>query len=171
MSDFWSYISSIRFQVLGTPTREQIREMNPNYTEFKFPQIKAHPWTKVSWCLRGSLSHFLQSQRLRGILCNCILDWLFLLCTHCISWRNFLCGLWNFGRAKIRHRLKTRSCPHCLFKSDTLVSYTCTSINPDTISAQRNTLKLLEVALQRFTTEWFGFYSKTSFFGCPTPLC
>uniref|UniRef100_A0A8B9RN12 [tau protein] kinase n=1 Tax=Astyanax mexicanus TaxID=7994 RepID=A0A8B9RN12_ASTMX len=34
-------------KVLGTPTREQIREMNPNYTEFKFPQIKAHPWTKV----------------------------------------------------------------------------------------------------------------------------
>lgn len=34
-------------QVLGTPTREQIREMNPNYTEFKFPQIKAHPWLKV----------------------------------------------------------------------------------------------------------------------------
>lgn len=22
--------------------------MNPNYTEFKFPQIKAHPWTKVN---------------------------------------------------------------------------------------------------------------------------
>lgn len=35
-------------KVLGTPTREQIREMNPNYSEFKFPQIKAHPWTKVS---------------------------------------------------------------------------------------------------------------------------
>lgn len=34
-------------QVLGTPTREQIREMNPNYTEFKFPQIKSHPWAKV----------------------------------------------------------------------------------------------------------------------------
>uniref|UniRef100_A0A8C1ZH46 [tau protein] kinase n=1 Tax=Cyprinus carpio TaxID=7962 RepID=A0A8C1ZH46_CYPCA len=34
-------------KILGTPTREQIREMNPNYTEFKFPQIKAHPWTKV----------------------------------------------------------------------------------------------------------------------------
>nr|XP_048684113.1 glycogen synthase kinase-3 alpha isoform X3 [Caretta caretta] len=33
-------------KVLGTPTREQIREMNPNYTEFKFPQIKAHPWLK-----------------------------------------------------------------------------------------------------------------------------
>ena len=35
-------------KVLGTPTREQIREMNPNYIEFKFPQIKAHPWIKVS---------------------------------------------------------------------------------------------------------------------------
>eukprot|EP01136_Pigoraptor_vietnamica_P026259 Opistho-1_new@81135 len=34
-------------KVLGTPTREQIQTMNPNYTEFKFPQIKAHPWSKV----------------------------------------------------------------------------------------------------------------------------
>ncbi|XP_046431396.1 glycogen synthase kinase-3 beta isoform X5 [Neodiprion virginianus] len=34
-------------KVLGTPTREQIREMNPNYTEFKFPQIKSHPWQKL----------------------------------------------------------------------------------------------------------------------------
>lgn len=34
-------------KVLGTPTREQIQHMNPNYKEFKFPQIKAHPWAKV----------------------------------------------------------------------------------------------------------------------------
>jgi len=34
-------------KVLGTPTREQIREMNQHYTEFKFPQIKAHPWSRV----------------------------------------------------------------------------------------------------------------------------
>lgn len=34
-------------KVLGTPTREQIKEMNPHYTEFKFPQIKPHPWSKV----------------------------------------------------------------------------------------------------------------------------
>lgn len=34
-------------KVLGTPTREQIRQMNPNYQEFKFPQIRAHPWNKV----------------------------------------------------------------------------------------------------------------------------
>ncbi|CAK9161786.1 unnamed protein product [Ilex paraguariensis] len=34
-------------QVLGTPTREEIKCMNPNYTEFKFPQIKAHPWHKI----------------------------------------------------------------------------------------------------------------------------
>merc|ERR1719265_2709731 len=34
-------------KVLGTPTREQLLAMNPNYTEFKFPQIKPHPWPKV----------------------------------------------------------------------------------------------------------------------------
>lgn len=49
------------FQVLGTPTREEIKCMNPNYTEFKFPQIKAHPWHKVvpayfSWWLMLEIS-------------------------------------------------------------------------------------------------------------------
>jgi len=34
-------------KVLGTPTREEIQAMNPTYTEYKFPQIKGHPWTKV----------------------------------------------------------------------------------------------------------------------------
>jgi len=34
-------------KVLGTPSREQLMAMNPNYTEFKFPQIKPHPWHKV----------------------------------------------------------------------------------------------------------------------------
>ena len=34
-------------KVVGTPTREEIEAMNPNYTEFKFPQIKAHPWARV----------------------------------------------------------------------------------------------------------------------------
>ncbi|KAF7803304.1 Shaggy-related protein kinase eta [Senna tora] len=29
-------------QVLGTPTREEVRCMNPNYNDFRFPQIKAH---------------------------------------------------------------------------------------------------------------------------------
>ncbi|KAF5942000.1 hypothetical protein HYC85_019642 [Camellia sinensis] len=33
-------------KIWGTPTREGIRCMNLNYTEFKFPQIKAHPWHK-----------------------------------------------------------------------------------------------------------------------------
>ena len=37
-------------KILGTPTREQIFSMNPNYNEFKFPIIRAHPWNKV--CLR-----------------------------------------------------------------------------------------------------------------------
>jgi len=34
-------------KVLGTPSREEIHAMNPNYTEFKFPSIRAHPWSKV----------------------------------------------------------------------------------------------------------------------------
>ncbi|KAI4363869.1 hypothetical protein MLD38_020035 [Melastoma candidum] len=34
-------------KVLGTPTREEVRCMNPNYTNFRFPQIKAHPWHKI----------------------------------------------------------------------------------------------------------------------------
>lgn len=44
-------------KVLGTPTREQIREMNPNYTEFKFPQIKAHPWQKVAFFFYSSIRY------------------------------------------------------------------------------------------------------------------
>ena len=35
-------------KVLGTPTKEQIRTMNPNYMEHKFPQIKPHPFNKAS---------------------------------------------------------------------------------------------------------------------------
>lgn len=34
-------------KILGTPTYEQVKLMNPNYNEFRFPQIKAHHWTKV----------------------------------------------------------------------------------------------------------------------------
>ncbi len=33
-------------KVLGTPSREEIRAMNPNYTEFKFPQIRPNPWAR-----------------------------------------------------------------------------------------------------------------------------
>jgi len=34
-------------KILGTPTREEIMQMNQTYTEYKFPQIKGHPWTRV----------------------------------------------------------------------------------------------------------------------------
>jgi hypothetical protein len=47
-------------KVVGTPTREEIQAMNQNYTEFKFPQIKAHPWSKVgSSSLAISFFHLL----------------------------------------------------------------------------------------------------------------
>ncbi|XP_069759104.1 glycogen synthase kinase-3 alpha-like isoform X6 [Narcine bancroftii] len=48
MSCSYKYSSTLlliqQYQVLGTSTRVQIREMNPKCTEFKFPQIKARPW-------------------------------------------------------------------------------------------------------------------------------
>jgi glycogen synthase kinase 3 beta len=34
-------------KILGTPTKDQIKAMNQNYKEFKFPQIKPHAWNKV----------------------------------------------------------------------------------------------------------------------------
>lgn len=34
-------------KVLGTPTKDQLLSMNPNYTEHRFPQIKPHPLSKV----------------------------------------------------------------------------------------------------------------------------
>jgi len=34
-------------KVLGTPTLDEIQSMNQNYTEYKFPQVKPHPWPKV----------------------------------------------------------------------------------------------------------------------------
>lgn len=34
-------------KVLGTPAKEQIVSMNNNYTNYKFPEIKPHPWPKV----------------------------------------------------------------------------------------------------------------------------
>ncbi|KAI9319670.1 kinase-like domain-containing protein [Dichotomocladium elegans] len=34
-------------KVLGTPTKEQLLAMNPNYTEHRFPQIKPHPLSKI----------------------------------------------------------------------------------------------------------------------------
>jgi glycogen synthase kinase 3 beta len=34
-------------KILGTPTKEEIQAMNPNYTQFKFPNIKPIQWSKV----------------------------------------------------------------------------------------------------------------------------
>lgn len=34
-------------KVLGTPTKDELKSMNPNYQEFKFPQIRAHPWASI----------------------------------------------------------------------------------------------------------------------------
>ncbi|MCJ1342247.1 regulator of ime2 [Peltigera leucophlebia] len=65
-------------KVLGTPTREQIRTMNPNYMEHKFPQIKAHPFGKVfrkastdAIALISALLEYTPTQRLSAIEAMC----------------------------------------------------------------------------------------------------
>lgn len=51
-------------KVLGTPSREQIKTMNPNYMEHKFPQIKPHPFAKVNF-RRFGLRHRVNINALR----------------------------------------------------------------------------------------------------------
>ncbi|KAH8381333.1 hypothetical protein KR093_002825, partial [Drosophila rubida] len=34
-------------KVMGTPTSEQLHDMNPNYKQLQLPQLKPHPWAKV----------------------------------------------------------------------------------------------------------------------------
>ena len=34
-------------KVLGTPTKEELKCMNPSYQEFKYPVIAARPWTSI----------------------------------------------------------------------------------------------------------------------------
>merc|ERR1712061_859680 len=35
-------------KVIGTPTTQELRAMNPNYPEYEFtPAVQAHPWEKV----------------------------------------------------------------------------------------------------------------------------
>ncbi|KAH8689693.1 putative glycogen synthase kinase [Talaromyces proteolyticus] len=65
-------------KVLGTPTREQIRTMNPNYMEHKFPQIKPHPFNKVfrrapheAIDLISALLEYTPTQRLRAVEAMC----------------------------------------------------------------------------------------------------
>lgn len=46
-------------KVLGTPTKEQLLAMNPNYTEHRFPQIKPHPFSKVWFQIQHGLTSIL----------------------------------------------------------------------------------------------------------------
>lgn len=73
-------------QVLGTPTREEIRCMNPNYTDFRFPQIKAHPWHKVP------LQHVLCVVSLPSCSLHTQKKSIFIWITNCFGIRFFISG-------------------------------------------------------------------------------
>lgn len=60
-------------KILGTPSKDQIKSMNPNYMEHKFPQIKAIPLPKIfkkvlPQCIT-ILSRMLQYSPLDRVLC------------------------------------------------------------------------------------------------------
>lgn len=44
-------------QVLGTPTRRQMQAMNPNYTEFRFPDVRSKDWRSVFTPLSNGGAH------------------------------------------------------------------------------------------------------------------
>jgi len=62
-------------KVLGTPTKDELKAMNPNYQEFKFPQIRAYPWGSIfkpstspeAIDLIGKLLAYVPDKRLKAI--------------------------------------------------------------------------------------------------------
>jgi len=62
-------------KVLGTPTKDELKSMNPNYQEFKFPQIRAYPWGSIfkpsappeAIELIGKLLAYVPDKRLKAI--------------------------------------------------------------------------------------------------------
>ena len=62
-------------KVLGTPTKDELKAMNPNYQEFRFPQIRAHPWGSIfkpstpqdSIDLIGRLLAYVPEKRVKAI--------------------------------------------------------------------------------------------------------
>lgn len=63
------------YQVLGTPSKEELNAMNPSYKEFKFPQIPANPWGSVFKAgtppeaidLIGKMLSYIPSRRTKAI--------------------------------------------------------------------------------------------------------
>ncbi len=94
-------------KVLGTPTREEIYSMNPNYTEFKFPKITAHPWSKVFSkrmppdavdLVRCTWQHAAQQSEPAMVYFVCMDTQAVRTHEHCASY-NSHCGLCMFGHS------------------------------------------------------------------------
>jgi len=80
-------------KVLGTPTREEIYSMNPNYTEFKFPKITAHPWSKVfSKRMPPDAVDLVRLTLLSVVCCGWVMSNP-LVCRGWITYNSLICGL------------------------------------------------------------------------------
>ena len=56
-------------KILGTPSKDQIRTMNPNYVEHKFPFIKPHPFKKVGPGTIGAPASVVGGRVDNGVIC------------------------------------------------------------------------------------------------------
>ena len=86
--------------MLGTPTKDELKSMNPNYQEFKFPQIRAYPWGSIfkpstppeSIDLIGKLLAYVPDKRLKSIEVSggdgCLV--LVVSCVRSVVW-SFVC--------------------------------------------------------------------------------
>lgn len=137
-------------KVLGTPTREQMKAMNPNYTEFRFPVIRARSWNRIfSSHLRtppeaarlvSNLLEYTPSNRLTplGACAHPFFDELRSSCTKTLPNGRELPPLFNFSDEELRkeQHLAARLIPDPLSQQlrNTNTTATATSTTTTTTS-------------------------------------
>ncbi|GAW80697.1 glycogen synthase kinase 3 [Plasmodium gonderi] len=118
-------------QVLGTPTEEQMKVMNPNYADIKFPDVKAKDLRKIfpkgtSEDAINFVSHFLKYEPLKRLnaieaLADPFFDELRDPCIKLPKFLEKLPELFNFSDEEIKEM--SDSCKRKLLPKDTYEKY------------------------------------------------
>lgn len=82
-------------KVLGTPSLDQVKEMNPQYSKFAFPSIKGCPWEKVSGMLLILLIIDLVEILCSPAVEHCQAAWVEHWCSQLMKLRSFPKGMPN----------------------------------------------------------------------------
>lgn len=120
--------------------------MNPNYTEFKFPQIKAHPWHKVCLCSEISIFCFPYSY---CVFCFTTVDILINLCLSDISQTN---APWSTGSCLKVASVFTKPTMHCCKFFLFFFLIESIKLNVGDCTHKHHSLNLLEV--ENFPSLW-----------------